>query len=188
VNVVEDPTVPRSFGYYQFDDEGVRARRRYLIKEGRIEEFLHNRETAGVFGVGSNASSRSVAFDREPIVRMSSTFVEAGDYQLEELIEDVKKGLYIKNFMEWNIDDRRYNQRYVGLEAYRIENGKIKGLVRNPTLEITTEGLWSAVDAVGREVEFFSGYCGKGDPMQGIPVWMGGPPMRLRQVRMGGST
>jgi TldD protein len=188
VNVVEDPTVPKSFGYYLFDDEGVKARKRYLIKEGRIHEFLHNRETARVFGVESNASSRSVAFDREPIVRMSNTFVEKGDHQLDELIEDVKNGLYIKNFMEWNIDDRRYNQRYVGLETYRIENGELKGLVRNPILEITTTGLWSSVDAVGNEVEYFSGYCGKGDPMQGIPVWMGGPPVRLRNVKMGGSS
>lgn len=187
VNVVEDPTIPGSFGYYLFDDEGVRARRRYLIKEGRVHEFLHNRETARVFGVESNASSRSVAFDREPIVRMSNTFVEKGDHHLEELLEGVKKGIFIKNFMEWNIDDRRYNQKYVGLETYWIENGEIKGLIRNPVLEITTTGLWSSIDAVGREVEYHSGYCGKGDPMQTIPVWMGGPPVRLREVRMGGS-
>jgi TldD protein len=188
VNVVEDPTIPRSFGYYLYDDEGVKARKKYLIKEGRIEEFLHNRETASEFGMESNASSRSVAFDREPIVRMSNTFVEEGDHDLDELIEDIDHGLYIKNFMEWNIDDRRYNQRYVGLEAYRIDRGEVRGLVRNPILEITTEGLWSSVDAVGKGVEFSSGYCGKGDPMQGIPVWMGGPPVRLRNVRMGGSS
>ncbi|NYT11311.1 MAG: TldD/PmbA family protein [Methanomassiliicoccales archaeon] len=188
VNVVEDPTIPKSFGYYLFDDECIKARKRYLIKEGRIHEFLHNRETARVFGVESNGSSRSVSFDREPIVRMSNTFVEKGDHQLEELIEDVKDGLFIKNFMEWNIDDRRFNQRYVGLESYRIEKGEIKGLVKNPVIEITTTGLWSSIDAVGKEVEYFSGDCGKGDPMQAMPVWMGGPPVRLRNVRLGGSS
>ena len=138
--------------------------------------------------MGDVIDGTAVAFDREPIVRMSNTFVEKGDHQIDELIEDVKNGLYIKNFTEWNIDDRRYNQRYVGLETYRIENGELKGMVRNPVLEITTTGLWSSVDAVGKEVEYFSGYCGKGDPMQGIPVWMGGPPIRLRNVKMGGSS
>lgn len=188
VNVVEDPTIPHSYGFYLYDDEGVRARKRYLIKKGKIHEFLHNRETAFEMGTASNASSRSVAFDREPIVRMANTYVEGGDHNFDELLEDVKMGIYMKNFMEWNIDDRRFNQRYVGLEAYRIVNGEIRERIRNPVLEITTTALWSAVDAVGNDVEFFAGYCGKGDPMQGIPVWMGGPHMRLRKVRMGGSS
>ena len=186
VNVVEDPTIPRSFGYYLYDDEGVRARKRYLIKEGRISELLHNRSTAHALGTESNASARSVAFNREPIVRMANTFVEPGDLSFEELIEGVAFGVYIKNFMEWNIDDRRYNQRYVGLEAYRIEDGELRGRLRNPVLEITTPGLWSAVDAVGKDLKFTAAYCGKGDPMQAIPVWTGGPHLRLRNIRLGG--
>jgi TldD protein len=186
VNVVEDPTIPHSYGFYEFDDEGVKARKRYLIKEGKIAEFLHNRETASVFGVSSNASARANSFNREPIVRMSNTFVEPGDLSFEELIEGVRFGVYIKNFMEWNIDDRRYNQRYVGLEAYRIEDGQLRGKIRNPILEITTPGLWSAVDAVGKDLRFSAAECGKGDPMQGIPVWTGGPHIRLRNIRLGG--
>lgn len=188
VNVVDDPTLPRSFGHYLYDEEGVRARRRYLIKGGVINEFLHDRETAAEFGVRSNGSSRSVAFDREPIVRMANTFVEPGDHSLEEMLEGVRSGLYIKNFMEWNIDDRRYNQKYVGLEAYLIEDGELGPMVRNPVLEITTPGLWGAVDAVGDQLELSSAYCGKGDPMQGIPVSVGGPHLRLRGVRMEGSS
>jgi len=186
VNVVEDPTIPRSFGYYLYDDEGVKARKRYLIKEGRISEFLHNRSTAYSMGVESNASSRSVAFNREPIVRMANTFVEPGELNFDELIEGVAYGVYMRNFMEWNIDDRRYNQRYVGLEAYRIEDGELRGRLRNPVLEMTTPGLWSAVDAVGKDLKFTAAYCGKGDPMQGIPVWTGGPHLRLRGIHLGG--
>ncbi len=187
VNVVEDPTLPRSYGFYLYDDEGVKARRRYLIKEGRVAEFLHNRETAAEFGVPSNASSRATSYDREPIVRMSNTFVEPGDLEFDELVEGVRYGVYIKDFMEWNIDDRRFNQRYVGLEAYRIEDGQLRGRLRGPILELTTPALWSAVDAVGKDLEFSAATCGKGDPMQGIPVWTGGPPIRLRSIRLGGS-
>ena len=185
VNVIDDPTIKGSFGFYLYDDEGVEARKRYLIKEGIITEFLHNRETASIFRVESNGSSRANAYNREPIVRMANTFLQPGDYTIEELMEDIKDGLYIKNFMEWNIDDRRFNQRYVGLEAYRIINGEIKGMVKNPTLEVTTVGLWSAVDAVGKDLKFQAAYCGKGDPLQGIPVWTGGPHTRLRKIRFG---
>jgi len=188
VNVVDDPTIKGSFGFYLYDDEGVKARKRVLIKEGVINEFLQNRETASVFGVESNGASRANAYNREPIVRMANTFLEPGDYTFEELVEDVREGIYIKNFMEWNIDDRRFNQRYVGLEAYKIEDGELEGLVRNPVLEVTTVGLWSAVDAVGKDLEFQAAYCGKSDPMQGMPVWTGGPHTRLRGIRLGGGT
>jgi len=135
----------------------------------------------------SPGSSRAVAYNREPIVRMANTFLEPGDHSQEELLEDIKEGVYIKNFMEWNIDDRRFNQRYVGLEAYRIEDGELKDMLRNPVLEVTTVGLWSAVDAVGNDPQFQAAYCGKGDPMQAIPVWTGGPHIRLREVKLGGA-
>jgi TldD protein len=188
VTVVDDPTIPGSFGFYLYDEEGVKGRKRFLMREGIVEEFLQNRETAASFGVRSNGSSRAVAYGYEPIVRMANTFLEPGDHSKEELIQDVKQGVYIKNFMEWNIDDRRYHQRYVGLEAYKIENGDLRERVRNPVLEITTEGFWRSVDAVGDDLEFQAAYCGKGDPMQGIPVWTGGPHVRLRGVRIGGAS
>ncbi|UCD73356.1 MAG: TldD/PmbA family protein [Candidatus Bathyarchaeota archaeon] len=187
VSVVDDPTIPHSFGFYLYDEEGVKSRKRFLMRKGVIEEFLHNRETATIFEVKSNGSSRAAAYGYEPIIRMANTFLEPGDYSREELIEDVKKGVYIKNFMEWNIDDRRYHQRYVGLEAYKIKDGVLGERVRNPVLEITTEGFWSSVDAVGDDLQFQAAYCGKGDPMQGIPVWTGGPHIRLRGVRIGGT-
>lgn len=186
VTIIDDPTLPNSYGFYLYDDEGIKAGPRTLIKEGVIAGFLQNRETAAEFGVGSNGASRSVAYDREPIIRMANTYMKPGDHTREELIEGVKHGVYMKSFMEWNIDDRRYNQRYVGLEAYLIENGEITTPVRNPILEVTTPGLYGSVDAVGKEMEFAGATCGKGDPMQGAPVWTGGPPIRLRQIRLGG--
>ena len=164
----------------------MKARPRTLIKDGIIAELLHNRETAAEFGVSSNAAARSVAYDREPIIRMGNTFMKPEDYALDELLGDIKHGVYMKSFMEWNIDDRRYNQRYVGLEAYIIEDGKIGTPVRNPILEVTTPGLYGSVDAVGKEVEYSAATCGKGDPQQGAPVWTGGPPIRIRRIRLGG--
>jgi TldD protein len=186
VTVVDDPTVRNSYGFYEYDEEGVRASRRTLIKKGIIAGFLQNRETAAELGTSSNGAARAVSYDREPIIRMANTFMLPGDYADEELIEDVKKGVFVKTFMEWNIDDRRYNQRYVGLEAYMIEHGKITSSVRNPVLEITTPGLYGSVDAVGKTVEYEAATCGKGEPEQGAPVWHGGPPIRLRKVRLGG--
>lgn len=184
VTIVDDPTIEHSYGYYKYDDEGIEARRRYLYKNGIINEFLHNRETAAKLGTRSNASSRAVNYDREAIVRMANTFVLSGDMTEEELIEDVKNGVYMVSFTEWNIDDKRFNQRYVGREAYLIEKGELKHPVARPVIETTTLKFWSAVDAVSRNVKFDAGTCGKGDPMQGIPCYTGGPSIRLRDVYM----
>jgi len=182
VNVIEDPTVPNSFGFYLYDDEGVKAERRFLIKNGIINSFLHNRETAAEFGVRSNAASRARDWSFEPIVRMANTFVLPGNHSFEELLETINNGVYIKSYMEWNIDDKRFNQKYTGLESYLIKNGRLEGLVKNPTLEITTPAFWKSIDAVGKDLDFSAGNCGKSDPMQGIPVWFGGPHVRLRNI------
>lgn len=182
VTVVDDPTLEHSYGYYVFDDEGVKARRRFLYKNGLINEFLQNRESAAKLDTTSNASSRSINYNREAIVRMANTFVLPGEMTEEELIEGVKDGVYMKSFTEWNIDDKRFNQRYVGRESYLIENGELMRPVARPVIETTTLKFWMAVDAVSKKVEFDAATCGKGDPSQGVPVYTGGPCIRLRRV------
>jgi TldD protein len=184
--VIDDPTLEHSYGFYLYDDEGVKARPKVLIKNGMINEFLHNRETALEMGVGnSNAAARADNFNREPIVRMSNTLVEPGELKKEELFEGVKLGVFMNNFMEWNIDDKRYNQRYIGREAYLIENGEMKGPVKAPILELTTPAFWQAIDAVANDLDFTAATCGKGEPGQGVPVYTGGPSIRLRNIRLG---
>ena len=185
VNIFDDPTMEGSFGYYLYDDEGVRARARHLIKNGIINEFLHNRSTAHAMNVKSSGASRATAFNREQIVRMANTFVQKGDFSEEELIEGVKHGVFMKNFTEWNIDDKRLNAKYTGSECYMIENGKLTVPVKAPIIEISTPILWSSVDAVANNPEYHAGTCGKAEPMQAIPVWFGGPSMRIKNLRLG---
>jgi len=186
VNVVDDPAVSASPGNYKYDDEGVKARRKFLIKDGRIHEFLHNRETAWSMGLQSNGSARSSGYDREALIRMSNTFFLPGKHSFNELVEDIKFGIYLKNFNEWNIDDKRLNQKYVGGEAYLIKNGAICEPVKAPIIEIDTYRLYSSIDAISNDkLELHAATCGKGEPMQGMPVYMGGPSLRIRNIRLG---
>ncbi len=178
--VIDDPTIPGSAGFYLYDDEGVPARPKYLYLKGVINELLHNRWTARVYGVSSNGSARAADYKSEPIVRMSNTYLEPGDYSFSELLEDIKLGVYVKSYMEWNIDDERWSQRYVGLEAYAIVDGEIAYPVKNPVIEFTTPEFYSKLDARTKNLEFHAGLCGKGEPAQGIPVWLGGPEARVR--------
>ena len=184
-NVSDDPTLLHSNGYVPVDDEGVTSKKRLLIKDGVINEFLQNRTTAEHFGLKSNGASRAVSFDREPIIGMSNTFVEPGGLTTDEIFKEVRHGVFFKTFTEWNIDDKRLNQRYVALEAYLIEQGELKGLVKSPVLEITTPKLWGSVKARSKHMEFEAATCGKGDPMQGAPVWTGGPETLLGGIKLG---
>lgn len=188
VTVIDDPTIPKSGGFYVYDDEGVKAKPRYLIKDGIAHEMLHDRLSAGKAGVQSNGSSRATNFDREPIPRMANTYMAPGNHTFEELIEDIKFGMFMKSFSEWNIDDRRYQSKYVGLYARVIRDGQITDeFIRRPILELTSRGLFDAVDACSKGFTPEQAICGKSDPGQGIPVWTAGPDaMRLRSIRLGG--
>ncbi|MBE0526071.1 MAG: TldD/PmbA family protein, partial [Candidatus Thorarchaeota archaeon] len=182
------PTIVKTSGHYVYDDEGVKARKRELIKDGILHEPLLNREFGTKFGTASNAAARATAFNREPIIRMANTYFEPGDYTFEELVEDVKLGVFMRSFNEWNIDDRRYQSKYTGSEAYLIKNGEITDtMVKRPIMETTSIGMLSAIDAVSKNLRFdFPGTCGKSDPMQGVPVYAGGGDIRFRGIRLGG--
>ncbi len=184
VNVSDDPTIPSSLGFYLVDDEGVEARKRRLIVEGRINELLHSRFTAFKMNSEPNGAMRSMDYQSEPIIRMSNTFFEPGNMKFDELIRDVRSGIFLKSYMEWNIDDIRWGQRYVGLEAYEIRNGEVGEPLKYPVLEATTGEIYSSIDAVDDELRFYAGMCGKGEPSQAVPVWMGGPNMRIRNIRV----
>ncbi len=187
VTIAEDPTLKGTGGYYEYDDEGVKARERLLIKDGIINEPLLNREFGVRFGMGSNGSARSSDFNREPIIRMANTYMKPGDFSLDELVEGVKHGILMHSFTEWNIDDRRYQSKYVGFECYEIQNGIVsETMVRRPVMELTSIGLFSSIDGVSKDIFFdFPGICGKSDPQQGVPVYAGGGYIRMRDIVLG---
>ncbi len=184
VTIVDDSTIENSYGFLLYDNEGVKCQKKYLYKKGKINEFLHNRETAASLNLKNNGSSRACDYDKESIVRMSNTFMLPGKFKEEELFESVKLGVYMKNFTQWNIDDKRLNQKYTGAEAYLIENGEITKPVINPIIEVSSKRLYHAVDAVANNFELHAGNCGKGEPQQGIPVTFGGPSIRLKGLRI----
>ncbi len=182
VTVVDNPQYRVSYGFYKYDDDGVEAGNRILIRDGVVNSFLLNRFVASRYGLESNGSSRASSYRDEPIVRMGITFFQEGELTLEELLEEAGKGILIKDFTEWNIDDRRINQRYTGFEAYLINNGRIGPPVKYPVIESTTMEILSNIAAKSDTVELFPGFCGKGDPMQVMPVSMGGPYLLIRDM------
>ncbi|MGQ9788240.1 MAG: TldD/PmbA family protein [Candidatus Hadarchaeaceae archaeon] len=178
LNATDDPRVKGSLGYYEFDDEGTPARRKELIREGILKEHMHSRETAAELGVSPNGNMRAQSFQYLPLIRMSNTFIEPGDFSKDELFE-IKDGVYLKGQKIPSIDSKRQNFQISAKEAFLIKRGKLTGPFRGASIAGVASEFFKSIDAVGNDFEMRPvPNCGKGDPMQTIGVGNGGPHLR----------
>ena len=162
LNVTHDPTVPQELAGYGFDDEGTPARKVFLIKDGLLVAPL---------GGGAVANSRASGWNRPPIHRMANLNVEPGTSRLEDMIASVRRGVLMRTNVSWSIDDSR-NKFQFGCEwGERIEEGRLKGVVKNPNYRGVSATFWRSLAAVGGPQTFEvhgTLYCGKGEPNQAI--------------------
>ena len=183
VNVYDDGTIEGAFGSFKYDDEGIPAQKTLLIKEGNIVGLMTNRETAGKLGLPPTGNARAESFRHKPIIRMRNTYLAPGDYSLEELLEGIKFGYYLKSFRggQANLD----GTFQVGIqEAYEIVNGEIDKPIRNLSISGNTLETLLKVDAVGKDFELWPGRCGKDG--QTAFICDGGPHTRVKEVIIGG--
>jgi len=188
VSIVADATLPGGLGSFGFDDEGVPAQRTPVIVDGVFENFLTNRETAGVVGQSSNGTSRADGWSHLPLIRMTNISIEPREGTLADIIGDTKDGIFMATNQSWSIDDRRINFQFGCEAAWRIRDGKLAELYKNPNYTGITPEFWGSCDAVGgREAWTLWGTpnCGKGQPGQVARVGHGASPARFRNVRVG---
>jgi len=93
ISITDDPTREHDIGSYKYDSEGTPARKRELVRDGVLKEFLHDLDTAARLEMEPNGAARAMSFMHPPIPRMSNTFMEPGDWGLDELIHDTKHGI-----------------------------------------------------------------------------------------------
>jgi len=178
LSATDDPRVKGALGYYEYDDEGTRAQHKELIRHGVLTEHMHSRETAAEFGVSPNGNMRAQSFKYLPLIRMSNTFVEAGDFNKDELF-DVSKGVYLKGQKVPSIDSKRYNFQLSAKEGFLISHGELEGPFRAASISGIAPEFFNSIDAVADDFEMRPvPNCGKGDPMQTIQVGNGGPHIR----------
>lgn len=187
VNVYADATVPGGLGTFGYDDEGVPAQRVPLIKDGIFSNYLTSRETAPVVGLTSNGTMRASGWNRIPLIRMTNINLEPGEWDVEALVADTKHGLLLDTNRSWSIDDKRLNFQFGTEAAWKIENGKITDMVRNPLYTGITPEFWNSCDAICSPkhwVLWGIPNCGKGEPGQTAYVGHGCAPARFRNVQV----
>ena len=184
LNIVDTATVPGLRGSYDFDDEGVPATRTYLIREGKLVGRLHSRETAAIMKEKPTGNARAINYRYPPIVRMTNTFIEPGSVSFQDMIADIKEGIYVKNWYGGTTSMEMFT--FSSGEAYMIRNGKIAESLRPVMLTGNVFTTLGNIDAIGDDLEMNQGGgCGKGDQMP-LPVSNGSPHIRIRHCLVGG--
>lgn len=173
LNVTFDPTVPAELASYRHDDDGTPAQRDYLIREGILQRPLGGALSQWRSGLDGVANSRACSWNRPTLDRMANLNVEPGTQSLGELIGGIEHGILMSNNRSWSIDDAR-NKFQFGCEwGQLIENGELKGVVKNPNYRGISARFWRNLTAVGDASTFEvlgTPYCGKGEPNQVIRV------------------
>ncbi|RJQ09391.1 MAG: TldD/PmbA family protein [Bacillota bacterium] len=186
VTVVDDPGRAGTVGMFLYDDEGVKAQRVTLIEDGVLKGYLHTRQTAAAMGVPPNGHARARDFGHLPIVRMGTISLEAGDHDFDELLEGVGDGIYLMGKRGGQVDPARGVFQFRPDRARLIQGGELGPPVRAPSLSGSILDILRNMDAIGDDLCFHPGGCGKGFPLQVIPAGSGSPHVRIRRATIGG--
>ncbi|OQX50533.1 hypothetical protein B5M47_03740 [candidate division CPR3 bacterium 4484_211] len=184
LNVVDDPTLEDGWGSYNYDDEGVRPQKTYLIREGILSGRMHSRETAGKMGEAPTGNARAAGFRFRPLVRMSNTFIEAGKVGFDEMLKDIKLGIYACNF--WGGQTNQEMFTFTPGWAYMIRNGQLAELVRDVKLTGNVFETLGNIEMIGDDLglRMEPGKCGKGG--QYLRVDAGAPHVRIKNATVAG--
>ncbi|MBD1890401.1 TldD/PmbA family protein [Coleofasciculus sp. FACHB-SPT9] len=183
LNVVDDATMPDLPGSLKYDDEGVPAQRKYLIKDGILTQRLHNRETAGKLHEAPTGNARALNATYPPLVRMTNTGIEPGEHSFDDMIGDIEEGVYAVRMLGGQTNGEMFT--FAAAEGYMIRNGKIAERVTDVSLTGNVFQTLKDIEAIGNDSIYINGGCGKGGQMP-LPVSVGGPHLRIKNVVVGG--
>jgi TldD protein len=188
VTLTADSTLEGGLGTYGYDDEGVRAKRIQLVRNGLFVGYQSSRETAALVGLdSSSAGMRADSPQKIPLIRMANINLEPTGWKRNEIIQDTKKGVLMSTNKSWSIDDKRINFQFGTEIAWEIVDGELGQVYRNPTYTGITPEFWGGLDASSGDDWRLWGTpnCGKGQPSQIMYVGHGCGTARFRDVRVG---
>jgi len=182
--MVDDGSLKNMRGTIDFDDEGTQMKRNVLIKDGVLQKYMTDILSAKQIDMERTGNGRRESFRYIPIPRMTNTFIEKGKDNPEDILASTKKGIYVQSLSGGSVNPTTGVFNFTCREAYLIENGKKTAPVKGATLIGNCLDIISNVDAVGDDLAFGPGICGKG---QAAEVSAGQPTVRIRGINVGGS-
>ena len=187
VTVVDDGTIKDRRGSLTIDDEGTPTQCTTLIEDGILTGYIHDRLNARLMNMKPTGNGRRESFAHIPMPRMTNTYMLNGSQKKEELISEVKNGLYAVNFGGGQVDITSGKFVFSCTEAYEIKNGKIERPVKGATLIGNGPDILTKISGIGDDMELDPGVgtCGKNG--QGVPVGVGQPSLKIDGLTVGGT-
>ena len=185
VNIVDDGTVMFNRGSGNYDDEGVAGQKTYMITDGILTSYLHDRISAASYGVESTGNGRRENFRYNPIPRMRATYMESGNADPEGIIASVKNGIYVDEFSNGQVKIGEGDFTFYVKSGYLIENGRLTAPVKDINVIGNGPQALSDILAVGNDLKIDNGTwtCGK---EQSVPVSCGMPTVLISNLTVGG--
>jgi len=186
INVVDDGTIDYDRGSVSFDDEGVAGQKTYIVKDGELSSYLHDRISAKSYGVAPTGNGRRQSFRYIPIPRMRSTYMENGNYTEEEIISSVKQGIFVSDFTNGQVQIGAGDFTFFVKSGYLIENGKLTQPVKDVNIIGNGPKALADITMVGNNLKIDQGSWTCGKSGQGMPVSQGLPSVLVKTLTVGG--
>lgn len=155
LNIIDDGTLKNGIATAPNDGEGVPMQRTQLISQGILTGYLYNSYTASRDGTESTGNGVRNSFKSVTNVGPSNVFIEAGDKDPEALISELDNGFYITSVMGLHTANPISGDFSLGASGVWIENGRFTHAVRGIAIAGNILELFSKVEAVGSDLQFF---------------------------------
>ncbi|MDQ3293230.1 MAG: TldD/PmbA family protein [Actinomycetota bacterium] len=186
VTIVDDGTMPEEWGCFAIDDEGTPAQRNVLIQDGVLTDYMWDHLRARKEGRARSGNGRRQSYQHLPMVRMSNTYLLAGQHDADEIVADTDHGVYVKHLGGGQVNTATGDFVFGMTEAYLIEGGKLTEPIREGNLIGNGPEVLTKIDAVASDFAMGNpGMCGKDG--QGVPVGDGVPTLRVTELTIGGT-
>lgn len=188
ITVIDDGTIPFNRGSVNIDDDGTAGQKTYIVKDGVLTSYLHDRISAKHYGIPSTGNGRRQSFRFMPIPRMRATYMEPGNMKEEDMIASVKKGIYVDNFTNGQVQIGAGDFTFFVKSGYMIEDGKLTQPIKD--INIIGNGPKALADMtmVGSNDKIDNGTWTCGKDGQSCPVTCGMPSALVSKLTVGGES
>jgi TldD protein len=186
VTIVDDGTNPNIRGSINIDDEGNDTEKTFLVENGIMKSYLHDRLSAKHYGVKPTGSGRRESFRHMPLPRMRNTYMLPGPHKRDEIIASVKKGIMAETFTNGQVMIGGGDFTFYVKSGYLIENGKIIRSIKDVNIIGNGPEVLKNISMVADDFKMTEGGWTCGKEGQGVPVSMGLPTVKVGKLTVGG--
>lgn len=187
VRVIDDGTIAQRRGSLHFDDEGSTTNRTTLIEDGVLVSYMQDRQNAGLMGTETTGNCRRESFAHPPMPRMTNTFLDNGTDDPQDMLANVKDGIYAVGFGGGQVDIVNGKFVFNCTEAYRVKNGEVLYPVKGATLIGDGATALTKIKMVGNDLALDPGIGNCGKAGQWVPVSVGQPSVLMKGITIGGT-